>query len=108
MAKYQLSTSHLHQALYHTMTPTPIIMIARQPPLGHVVLVILLHMVLIGRENPGPRFGKVELHEAQARCVAWRMAHCDPRSELEDGSMKRGPVDVHVKILRDVRAWAEI
>ncbi len=92
-----MSKNHLRirlplQRLNHLMTPNPIIMIPRQPPLRLIRPEILSHMILIRRTEPSPRIGHVDLHHTESGGVAWGMDHVDPCRELEVGAGERLPV----------------
>lgn len=80
------------QPLNHLMTPTPRLMIPRQPPLRYVILPILLNMVLITRENPGPGFLQVDLHDAQPGRVSRRVVQVYARRDLVVGAVDGHPV----------------
>ena len=104
MSKHELGARDLDNALDHLVRAAPVVVVPRQPPLRHVVLVVLVHVVLVRREEPGPAVGQVELQHREAGCVAGGVAEREAGGELDDVAVEGFPVEVHVEVLRDVCA----
>ena len=104
MPKDQLRARHLDNTLDHLVRAHPIIMVPRQPALRHILLVVGLDVVLVGREEPGAALRQVEQHARQPRRVAGHVLHGDALGELPRVAVEGLPVEVHVQVLRDVDA----
>ena len=103
MPKHQLRARVLHNALDHLMRTHPIIVIPRQPALRHVVLVVLVHVVLVGGEEPGTAVREIQLQHCQAGGVAWRVLQVNSRGEFPEVAVESFPVYVHGEVL-----WARM
>ena len=79
-------------------------MVSRQPTLGNIRLPILLHMILVRREDPGPAILEIDLHDTKSWCVAGRMANIDTGSEFEERAMECFPIEVEAEIFRQVHS----
>lgn len=82
MPEYNLRLRTLLQHMYHLIDPDPIIMVPCQLPLRHVLIIILLHMIHVRREDPAPGLGEIHLHDAGTGRVAGGMVHVDARCDL--------------------------
>ena len=77
MAIHQRRLEKPLQPINHRRAPHPIIMVSSQPPLRLLRHVVLFHVVLVRGEDEGAVFFEVDLHNAQAGCVARRMMQGD-------------------------------
>lgn len=93
-----------HQPLNLLMAPHPTIVIPRQPPLRHIILKVLLHMVLIARENPRPAVLHINLQDAQPRRMPRGMMDVQARRNLVVAAVERHPADVEGHVVRQVDA----
>lgn len=104
MPQHHLRPRPPRQPLDHLMTPAPRLVVPSQPPLRDIVLPILLHMVLIARENPTPGLGKVDLHDAQAGRVPRRVMQVYALRDLEVRAVEGHPVEIEGEVVREVDA----
>lgn len=92
------------QTLNHLMTPNPRIMIPRQPPLRHIIMIILLDMILITRKNPRPTLPQIHLQHAQSRRMSRTMMQRQSRSQFQMRAMEWHPVYVESEVVWKVDA----
>ena len=93
MPKHQPRPKNPHKRLHHLMTMQPRALIPHQPPLRRRILVVLANVVLVRREHERPVARQVDLHEAEARRVAWAVAESYSLAELEGRGGEGLPVE---------------
>jgi hypothetical protein len=104
MSKHQLCTCVLHNAFHSLMGSDPVIMIPGKPTLRYVVLVVLMHVILVRSKEPWSALTQIQLHHRQARGVARSMSEVDARRKLQEIAMEGLPVQIHMKVLRNIHA----
>ena len=84
------------------MASNPIIVVSSQPALWLICLKVLLDVILIRCEDPRSTIIQIDLHDAESWCMSWRMAHIDARSNLQEVSMERLPIQIEGYVLGQV------
>lgn len=100
MAKQHIRPRALHQSLDHLVALNPRVVVAREPPLRHGALVILLDVVHVGRKHPRAAVGQIELQDAESRRVAWCKVDVETGRNLEELALKGLPVEVEAEVVR--------
>ena len=104
MSKDDLRIRPFRKHMDHLVAALPIIMVACQPSLNGVVVVVVGHMVHIRGEDPRATVRHIDLHDAQSWRMAWCMADIDSLSQLEKFTVKGLPIDVESQIVWQVDA----
>ena len=67
-------------------------------------LIALAHMIQIGSEDPRSALPQINMHNAQARRMARRMAYDQALCDLEEVAREGFPLDVEVYVVRFLAA----
>ena len=68
------------------------------------LVVVLMDMVHVRRENPGPAFTQIYLHDAQPWCMPGRMSHIQPWCYFQEISVECLPIQVKGQVMRKIDA----
>ncbi|GAO50598.1 hypothetical protein G7K_4722-t1 [Saitoella complicata NRRL Y-17804] len=108
MPKHHSRVVHPLQPPTHLQTAKPCIVIPRQPTMRMSILIVLLDMELITRQQKRSRVRQVELHDTETGGVAWRVVDGDTGEEVDStvraGGLEGLPVEVEVEVVVEVNA----
>lgn len=111
----------LLQHVNHLVATTPVVMVSSKPALWNAVMEVLIHVVPTRQsaykqqkryifesrvhvrcENPSATVVEIQLHDTQARSMAWRVMKVDPRCQLQEVATEGLPVEIKSQVMRQI------